>query len=119
MFDLLLDRVENGEGALDLFLAIYSVYIMYTIYTLYSQYLQDFRKHHIPGSVCFVILFFVDGLYADRRKGAHSRESNVQLTVAKYWVGKKFLSFFLKIFFLFFNIKNMTSFQQCMLHYHL
>lgn len=36
-----------------------------------------------------------------------------------YWLGKKFLSFFLKIFFLFFNIKSTTSFQQCMLHYYL
>ncbi len=36
-----------------------------------------------------------------------------------YWVGKKFFAFFSKKFFLFFNLKNTTSFQQCMLHYYL
>ncbi len=36
-----------------------------------------------------------------------------------YWVGKKFFAFFSKSFFLFFNLKNTTRFQQCMLHYYL
>ena len=54
------------RAGLDLFPAIY------TIYSLYLHYLQDFRKQNIPGSVWLVILFFVDDLYVDRCKGAHS-----------------------------------------------
>jgi len=58
---------ETPRGAgVDLFPAID------TIYSLYLHYLQDFRKQHIPGSVWLVILFFVDDLYVDRCKRAHS-----------------------------------------------
>jgi hypothetical protein len=57
-----------------------------------------------------------------------SKERNILVARACYFISddrkhiglvRNFFAFFSKILFLFSNIKNTTSFQQCMLHYYL